>query len=209
MPFLCFHVPAQEGGYGLGQLVLALSRVLIDPGGKQHQSQYISLTEDGGRGGGEQVVAALANWHSGVSLASLVNAASLHELLQLRREGTADELPLARAGGGDDAVPVGDNGSEIGGAGQGVAELGGKVLQAADEGILLKNDLSVPGGEDLQRVALTDPHGAADLLGDYHPAQVVCLCQSGAKNFCEVPKNIENTRFFNIWDFQKCKQTDQ
>lgn len=47
------------------------------------------------------------------------------------------------------------------------------------------------------------------LFRNDRPAQIVCLCQLGAKNFCEVPKSIENTRFFNIWDFQKCKLIDQ
>ena len=50
---------------------------------------------------------------------------------------------------------------------RGVAELGGEVLQSADEGVLLENDFPVPCGVDLQRVALTDTHGAADLLGDH------------------------------------------
>ena len=34
-----------------------------------------------------------------------------------------------------------------------------------------------------QRVALADTHGAADLLGDDHAAEVVPLCQVGAKKF--------------------------
>lgn len=44
---------------------------------------------------------------------------------------------------------------------------------------------------------------------EHERAWIICLCQSGAKKFCEVPKSIENTRFFSIWDFQKCEQADQ
>ena len=85
----------------------------------------------------------------------------------------ADELPFSGPCGGNDAISIGDGGSKVGGVGQGVAELGGKVLQPADEGIFLKNNFSVPSGEDLQRVALADTHGAAYLLGNYHSPQVV------------------------------------
>lgn len=115
------------------------------------------------------MVIALAHGEGGVASAALVDAAPVHELLHLRGEGAADEVALVGAGGGDDAVAVGDDGGELGGTGEDVAELGGKVLQPADERILLKNDLAVPRGEDLQGVALADTHGAADLLGDHHP----------------------------------------
>ena len=105
--------------------------------------------------------------------AVLIDAALLHDLLQLRRKVLAQQLPLPGPGYGHDAVPVGNSGGEIRVAGQGVAELGGEVLQSADEGVLLENDFPVPCGVDLQRVALTDTHGAADLLGDHDPAQVI------------------------------------
>ena len=142
-------------------------------GGEQHQAQHVPLAEDGRRRGRVKSLVIRADGKRHISPALLVNAALLHELLHLGREGAANEIPLAGAGGGNDAVPVGDNGRQLGGPGQGVAELSGKVLQPANERILLKNDLAVPGGEDLQGVTLADTHGAADLFGDHHAAQVV------------------------------------
>ena len=42
-----------------------------------------------------------------------------------------------------------------------------------DRGVLLKNDLPLVADENLQRVALTDTHGPADLFGNYYsPASV-------------------------------------
>ena len=99
---------------------------------------------------------------------------SLHDLLQLVGERflpSSSRFPAPATA--TMRVPVGDGGGEIRVAGQGVAELGGEVLQPADEGVLLENDFPVPCGVDLQRVALTDTHGAADLLGDHDPAQVI------------------------------------
>ena len=72
---------------------------------------------------------------------------------------------------------------ELGAVAESIAELGGKILQPAQQGILLENDLAILGGVDLQRVAFPDTHGAADLLGDHHAAQIVPLCQVGAKKF--------------------------
>ena len=113
----------------------------------------------------------------------MVKAALGHDLLQLVGHGFAQQLPLAGACHGDDGVPVGNGGGEVGAAAQRVAELGGEVLQPSDEGVLLEDDLPLPGGVDLQRVALADAHGAADFLGDDNAAQIVPLCQVGAKKF--------------------------
>ena len=120
---------------------------------------------------GVQVVG--ADGQGGVSPALLIDTALFHKLLHLGRNSPVYKLPLAGACGGDDAVPVSDDGGEIRGPGQDIAELGRKILQTADKGILLKNNLAVTGGEDLQGVALADTHGAADLFGDHHAAKVV------------------------------------
>ena len=51
--------------------------------------------------------------------------------------------------------------------------LGRHCVHLANGRILFKDHLAVARGEDLQRVAAADALGAADLLGDHHPAQLV------------------------------------
>ena len=147
---------------------------------------------DGGIAGLEEVIAAL-----------------LHQFFQFRRIGLVHQVPPGCPVKGDDAVPVGNGGNMAGGGADGFAHLGGEFLQVPHGGILPEDHSPVLFRIDLQRVALADAQGAADLLGDDDPAQIVCLCQSGAKNFCEVPKSIENTGFFSIWDYHKAEQSDQ
>ena len=100
-------------------------------------------------------------------------AARGHELLKLAADAPLEQLPLAAAGHGDDGVAVAHGGDRPGGLVQRIADLHGELGQLAHRGILFKNDLPVGVGVDLQRVALADAHGAADLLGDDHAAEVV------------------------------------
>ena len=78
-----------------------------------------------------------------------------------------------------DALPAGEaaylaeDSIREGSLAQAVADLSGEVRDLPDGGILFEDELPVLVCEDLQRVALADAHGAADLLGDHHPAQVV------------------------------------
>ena len=138
---LIFHVAAQEGRDGLGQLIFAFPGVSPFFSGEKHQTQHIALAEDGGGGSGMGVQVIGADGQGGVSPALLIDTALFHKLLHLGRNSPVYKLPLAGACGGNDAVPVGDDGGEIRGPGQDVAELGRKILQSADKGILLKNNL--------------------------------------------------------------------
>ena len=71
-------------------------------------------------------------------------------------------------------------------------QLEGKVgdiltLQLPHRGILLKDDLAVAGGEDLEGVAAADTLGAADLLRDDHPAQLIDAADdSGCFHLCTI-----------------------
>ena len=47
-----FHVAAQEGRDGLGQLIFAFPGVSPFFSGEKHQTQHIALAEDGGGGSG-------------------------------------------------------------------------------------------------------------------------------------------------------------
>ena len=73
-------------------------------------------------------------------------------------------IDAARPGDGDDRVTVGDGGGEAAGAVEGVAELRRKVLQPPQQGILLENDLPLPGGVNLQRVTVTDNTDTENLV---------------------------------------------
>ena len=171
---LRLHMPPQKGGDGLGQLVFRV------PGGdarrradEQHHAQQIPLGEDGGGHVGDQLVAAVADGDGVSPAVILVDAAAFHDLLQLGGDALAQQLPLAASGHGDDRVPVRHGADAAGGAAHGLAELPGEILHAAQQGILLKNHLAVPAGVNLQGIALPDTHGAANFLGDDHPAKVV------------------------------------
>ena len=185
---------AQKGGDGLGQLVLRVSGGGSPFGGnKQHQPQQVTFRQDGGRHGGGQLVVAVADRDGLAVPGVLVDPAALHDLLQLRRDPLAQQLPLAAAGHGDHRVPVRDGAHTAGGAAHSLAKLRSEVLHTTQQRVLLKDDLAVPAGVDLQRVALPDAHGAADLFGDDHPSQVVPLCQVGAKKFFKFFKKPTKT----------------
>ena len=82
-------------------------------------------------------------------------------------------LPPADAADRHHMIPVGNEHRKTGGAIQHLAILRCDAAQLADGGVLLKNDLSLVADENLQRVALTDTHGPADLFGNYYsPASV-------------------------------------
>ena len=89
----------------------------------------------------------------------MIDAALGHELFQLVGDGLAQQLPLSGACHGDDRVAVGNSSGEVSAAAQRVAELRGEILQSADEGVFFEDDLAVPCGVDLQRVAVADNIG--------------------------------------------------
>ena len=182
----------------MGQLILPLAGDLALRRQEQHQAQHVPLAENGrGHGGGVAVVS-VGDGQGLVRALAAVDAALLHDPGQSLGQGLAQQLPLSGAGDGDHGVPVGDSGGEAAGAVEGVAELRRKVLQSPQQGILLENDLPLPGGVDLQRVALTDAHGAADLLGNDHPSQVVPLCQERDKKINDFFKKPGAARFLSF-----------
>ena len=75
----------------------------------------------------------------------------------------------------------------------GLADLVGKFVQSTQHGIFFEDDFPVLVRVDLQRVALSNPHSSADLLGDDHPTEVVPLCQVGAKKFFKFFKKPTKT----------------
>ena len=179
----------QKGGDGLGQLEFGFSG--NSPGrcaDEEHQTQQIALRQNGGGHGGGEGIQSLGDRNGPPVSAVLIDLAAFHDLFQLRCDALAHKLPLAAAGHGNDGVPVGDGADAAGGAAHGLTQLGGKVLHAAQQGLFFENHLAVPAGVDLQRVALPDAHGAADLLGDDHSAQIVLMCQVKHKIFkCAAP----------------------
>ena len=175
---------AQEGGNGLCQLVFRLAGDLrLAVLHEQYKAQYIAFGDDGGSYRGSVFVSCVGNKDAAILAAVLIDPAVFHDLFQLSADAFAQQLPLAAAGYCDNGVPVGDGGGSTAAFGQSLAELSGKVIQTAHEGILFKNDLALPTGVDLQRGALADTHGAPDLLGDDYPAQVVLMCQVKHKIF--------------------------
>ena len=128
------------------------------------RAQHVPLAENGrGHGGGVAVVS-VGDGQGLVRALAAVDAALLHDPGQSLGQGLAQQLPLSGAGDGDHGVPVGDGGGEAAGAVEGVAELRRKVLQSPKQGILLENDLPLPGGVDLQRVAVTDNMDTENLV---------------------------------------------
>ena len=168
-----FHILSQKGRHRLGQLVLRLPCGLLVGGEEQHQAQHVALAQDGRGHRGGEAAETLAGGHGLVAAVPQPDLAILHDLLQGLGDGLAQQLTLAHTRHSDDGVTVSDGGGELRAAAEGVAELGGKVLQPAQQGIFLENDLAILGRVNLQRVAFTDTHGAADLLGDHHAAQIV------------------------------------
>ena len=161
------------------------------PGHEQHAAEHIALGEDG-RGNGDGVALVRVDDRQRAAVGRVL-AARAHELFELAADAPVEQLTPAAAGHGDDGVAVAHGGNAAGGLVQRVADLRGELGQFAHRGILLENDLPVGVGVDLQRVALADAHGAADLLGDDHAAKVVPLCQVGAKKFFKFFKKPTKT----------------
>ena len=74
---------------------------------------------------------------------------------------------------GQNVVPVGHKGGEGKALVEHLGVLGGHGAHLPDGRILFEDHFPVPGGKDLQWVPAPDALGAADLLGDDHPAQFI------------------------------------
>lgn len=66
-----------------------------------------------------------------------------------------------------------------------------KIPQLPYRRILFQYHLSLAVGKYLQRVAFAYSQCSSYLLGYDYAAQLVLLCQTGAKNFCDAPKSLE------------------
>lgn len=133
----------------------------------------------------------------------------LDHVLKLLADGLLQKFFSCPARGSNHLIAICDADHEPRGLGHGVRILGSKGIQLHHRRVFLKNDFPFAVGKYFQRCAFPQPERPSYLLRNHHTPQVVCLCQSGAKNFCEVPKSIENTSLFSILDFQKCKLIDQ
>ena len=113
-------------------------------------------------------------------------------------------LRSARSRHGHHPVPVGHKGRQGKALAQHLGVLHRHPLQLPDGRILFKDDLAVPGGKDLQRVSPADALGAADLLGDDHPAQLVdaaddSSCFHGFHFLAFQPRGAQAPRFCTVW----------
>ena len=123
------HVAAQKPGHRLGQLQLHVSQggglPVADEG---HAAQHVPLGQDGH---GDEDAVLLVSVAQGHGLIRLDAPALLHHLLQLGGDPLVHHLPAGDAPGGNDAVPVGDDGGQARHPADGVAELGGEVGHVA------------------------------------------------------------------------------
>lgn len=178
-----FHLLAQKRCDCLRKLVLHVGGGRAAAGAdKQNAAHDVALGYDRGCDG--NAVALIGVGQGDAASAVLTEGAAVfHYALKLRAYALVEKLTLCPTRHGDDGVTVADGGDGVGGLVQAVAYLSGEIAQLADGGVFFEDDFPVLVGEDLQRVAFTDTHGAADLFGNDDSAEVVCLCQVESKNF--------------------------
>ena len=128
----------------------------------------------------------------------LLQLPGLHGSIQLSRDGLAVQLPAQSAACGDDAVPVADDHRSGTGAVEGLAQIGGGCRLLPGGRIFFKDHASADLGENFHWLSLPDLEGAANLLGDDHPSQIVPLCQVGAKKFNGFFKKLVVTRVLSL-----------
>ena len=178
------HVLAEKARNGLGELVFRLVCAAFPLGAdEEHESQRVTLGNDGRGDECAVAVERLGDIDAALARRGAVDATVVHDLLKLGTDALADEVAARAACRGDDTVAVGDGDRRAGRLAQRFAKLRGELIHAAHERVLFENDLPVLARVDLQRVTLADTHGAADLFGDDNSAEVVPLCQVGAKKF--------------------------
>ena len=116
---------AQKPGHRLGHLQFHFAQSGGLPvADKGHAAQHISLGDDRHPNEHAELLTAVAQ---GQGLVRLYTAALLHHLLHLLGDAFVHHLPAGDAPGGDDAVPIGDDGGQARYPADGVAQLGGKV----------------------------------------------------------------------------------
>lgn len=163
-PLLAFHLFSQEAGRGLGQFAFQLgSGAAASLGNEKDTAHQIPFGDDRSRH--RYPVLAVPRCHRQLVAAGVaVGSPGVYQLCQLRADGLFQQLPPCAAGNGNDAVPVTYGGDALRGFAQAVANLGGKVPQLANGGILLEDQLPILIGENLQGVAVTDNIDIVDLV---------------------------------------------
>ena len=163
----------------------------------QNAAHQIPLGHDRSRSADAVSVGRIRRPDGQIAVLIAVAAPQFHQLLQFLRAALVQEFPLLHAVHRNDRIPVADRSDISGVLPDRFTDLPGKLPQISHWRIFLKNYLAVLLRIYLQRVALTNPQGAADFLGDYDAAEVVdapdnacCfhICSSNAFRFVLVPK---------------------
>ena len=171
---LFFHLLCQKSGGHSHGFALSLVRAGGAVIGQQaHRAGHIAAYQH--RGGAQQHPGrTLTGQHGFFRVAgTLVGFTGIHQLFQRLTDAAVGQLPPAAAADGQDAVPVGHKGRKRELAAEHLRILGGKGVYLPDGRILFKDHLPISGGKDLQWVSPPDALGAADLLGDHHPAKFI------------------------------------
>lgn len=172
------------GSVWLGALVL---------GQKPHRAGHIPRRDDGADAE-QHPLGPLAGQQGFLRLALAgVGLATVHQPFHRLTDAAVDEIPPPGTGRREDAVPVADEGCQCETLAQRIDVLGRHAAQLPHRRILFEDDFSLAGRENFQRVAPADALGAADLLRDDHPPQLVPLCQVGAKKFFKFFKKPTKT----------------
>ena len=173
---------AEEACDGLCELVFCFADIRVAfAADKEHQPERVALGDDRRGDGGAVAVKRFRDKNAALIRRGLIDAAVLHDLLELGGDALADQIAARAAGSGDDAVTVGHGDGGAGGFAQGFTDLRSKLVNTAHERVLFKNHFALLAGIDLQRVAFADAHGAADFFRDDDSAQIVPLCQERDK----------------------------
>ena len=163
-PFSALHVPAEEGGDGLRELVLRLADVVLTLVlHKQHQPQRVALGNDGRGDGGTAAVERVGDVDAALAALRAVDGAVLHDLLQLGADALADQIAPRAARRGHHTVAVRHGDGQAGGFVECFTDLCGKLVHTAHERVFLEDDLALLARVDLQRVAAVDNIDSKDL----------------------------------------------
>ena len=188
-----FHLLTQEPCDSLADFLLGFSHRRRFVVHQYHDTAHqVAAGENGGRH--TQIVAVHAfRSPEPVAAGIAVGFPLLHNLLQLMGILLVHEIPFRCTAEGDNCVPVRYCGNPPGVPSQTVANLRCKLAQFTHGRVFLEDDLAVLFCENLQGVTLADSQGSSDFLGDNHPAQIIPLCQVGAKKFFKFFKKPTKT----------------
>ena len=203
--YLLFHLFCQKRRRhccGLFLRGIRLCRPVL--GQKAHGTGHIPRRDDGADAE-QSALRPLAGQEGLFRVAAAgVELPAVHQLFQRLADAAVHKVPPPGTGRRQDAVPVTDEGRQCEALAQRIHILRRHAAQLPHRRILLEDDLAVAGREDLQRVSPADALGAADLLGDDDPPQLIPSCQSKSKNKFPSPETRINTGFF---EFPRTKTT--